>query len=401
MAARSIDFPPGIDPRPEPTDDAPAVDSSGALRPAIAGAGVTSSLWLVGGGAGLLGLLAFFWLSSHRPATAPKEAMASSAPPSAATPPTPPPPPAAVDAMEAASRGGGPPKPPPAVAIVTPPPKPAAPSIAVPVAIPPPAPLPPPPARAPVLVVDLAAPEGGALPAAAAPPTGKGTSAKSDQAARPGQSGLNTDEQFAARIESGAEPERARATMLRNQATVVPQGTMIPAVLETALNSDLPGYARAVVSRDVRSFDGSTVLIPRGSRVIGEYRSAVALGQSRAFVIWTRVLRPDGGSIQIGSGGGDTLGRAGLAGSVDHHFFERFSGAVLLTVLNAGATALAGTPSTEVVVGSSQEATGLASSVSSLAPAQIPPTIKVPQGTPLRIFVARDLDFTALQDQTP
>jgi type IV secretion system protein VirB10 len=155
------------------------------------------------------------------------------------------------------------------------------------------------------------------------------------------------------------------------------------------------------VSRNVTGFDGAQVLIPRGSRVIGEYRSAVALGQSRAFVIWTRILRPDGGSIQIGSGGGDTLGRAGLAGSVDNHFFQRFSGAVLLTVLNAAATAASGTPSTEVVVGSAAPTAGAAGAASAFAPADIPPTIKVAQGAPVRIFVARDLDFTAVERPIP
>jgi type IV secretion system protein VirB10 len=129
--------------------------------------------------------------------------------------------------------------------------------------------------------------------------------------------------------------------------------------------------------------------------VIGEYRPATALGQSRAFVIWTRVLRPDGVSIQIGSPATDPLGRAGLSGSVDNHFFERFSGAILLSVLNAGVTALAGSPSTEVVIGSSQEATGVAAAASSFAPANIAPTIKVPQGSPIRIFVARDLEFSS------
>jgi type IV secretion system protein VirB10 len=87
------------------------------------------------------------------------------------------------------------------------------------------------------------------------------------------------------------------------------------------------------------------------------------------------------------------LGRAGLSGSVDNHFFERFSGAILLSVVNAGATALAGGPSTEVVIGSSQDATGVAAAASAFAPANIAPTIKVPQGSPIRIFVARDLEF--------
>jgi type IV secretion system protein VirB10 len=248
--------------------------------------------------------------------------------------------------------------------------------------------------HAPVLVVDFshgsAAPDSG--PAAATP--GK-TSSTSTEAG----TGLNADERFLARIEGGPEPAKASATMLRNQNTLIPQGATIPAVLETALNSDLPGYARAVVSRDVLSFDASTVLIPRGSRVIGEYRSAVAQGQRRAFVVWTRVLRPDGASIMIGSGGGDTLGRAGLGGKVDTHFLEEFGGAVLLTVLNAGANAVAGVPSTEVVIGSaSASAAGnLAGPLSALAPVAIPPTIKVAQGTPVLIFVQRDLDFSHVE----
>jgi len=237
-------------------------------------------------------------------------------------------------------------------------------------------------------VVDLAEPAN-APPAATA--KDGAAAAKTDHTT---PAGLSADEQFAERIETGAEPDHARATVLRDKGSVVAQGAMIPAVLETALDSDLPGFARAVVSRDVRSFDGLAVLIPRGSRVIGEYRPATSEGQTRAFVIWTRVLRPDGVSIQIGSPATDPLGRAGLSGSVDNHFFQRFSGAILLTVINAGAYALAGTPSTEVVVGSSGGTAGVAGAASAFAPANIAPTIKVPQGAPIRIFVARDLEFS-------
>ncbi len=369
------EFPSGSDPRSAPgTEDA---SEGGAARPAVAGSASGSTPWLVGGGAVLLGLVAFLWLSSHRP-----HANSDLPPPSSdttalAAPSTPP----EVDAMQAAARGQLPPQAAPAVALVTPPPAP------LPVIIqPPPRPLAPPTSdgKAPVLVVDLANAPGGAAGAAAA------AKAAESKGAAGGPSGLNGDEQFAARVEGGALPEHATASLLRNQSTLAPQGTIIPAVLETALNSDLPGYARAVVSRDVRSFDGTNVLIPRGSRVIGEYRSSSSLGASRIFVIWTRILRPDGGSIQISSGGGDMLGRAGLAGKVDRHFFERFSGAVLLTVLNAAAYAAAGTPSTQVTVGSS----GGGGLTSGLLPTDIPPTIKVAQGSPIRIFVQRDLDFT-------
>ncbi len=392
MATQS-DFPPGVDPRLGPNGEAASTADEGVLHPAVSNSGADPAVWLIGGGAALVGVVAFLVLSNHRART-PNEA--PPAPPLSEAVLSPDTPPAAIDQMEAASRGIGPP---PALAVVTPPP--AAPvQTPTPIAAAPPAPTDTSAAaKAPVLVVDLA-PSGSTAPTPATPaPAAGDANAKGGDAAKgaANASGLNADEQFAARIESSAEPERARATMLRHQSTVVPEGAMIPAVLETALNSDLPGYARAVVSRDVRSFDGSRVLIPRGSRVIGEYRSAVALGQSRAFVIWTRVLRPDGASIQIASSGGDPLGRAGLAGSVDRHFFERFGGAVLLTVLNLGATVLADHSTTTVVVGSSSEATSLASSVSAFTPANISPTIKVPQGSPLRIFVARDLDFTSVE----
>ncbi|HYD46287.1 MAG TPA: TrbI/VirB10 family protein [Phenylobacterium sp.] len=207
------------------------------------------------------------------------------------------------------------------------------------------------------------------------------------------QGSMNSDERFASRI-GGDLPERARATTLRNLSTLAPQGTIITGVLETAINSDLPGYTRAVVSRDVRSFDGKQVLIPRGSRLIGQYKSAVSLGQSRAFVIWTRVIRPDGVSIQIGSPGGDELGRGGMTGEVNRHFFRRFGGSILLSVLNAGVASVSDNPSTQITIGSPAAAAGAAAGAS--FGENISPTIKVKQGEAIRIFVARDLDFSGV-----
>jgi type IV secretory pathway VirB10-like protein len=168
-------------------------------------------------------------------------------------------------------------------------------------------------------------------------------------------------------------------------------------VLETAINSDLPGSARAVVSQDVRGFDGSTVLIPRGSKLIGQYRSGVAQGQSRAFVVWSRILTPDGVSIDVGSPATDPLGRGGLAGETDTHFFTRFGGAILLTVLNVGVDAAVRTngAGTAIIIG----APGQASPVTAVAPqrsTEVPVTVRVMQGTPLQVFVTRDLDFSTV-----
>jgi type IV secretion system protein VirB10 len=187
-----------------------------------------------------------------------------------------------------------------------------------------------------------------------------------------------------------AGPETAVAHRMGNLQFMIPQGAIIPAVLETGIDSDLPGYARAIVSRDVSGFDATTVLIPRGSRVIGRYRSATAQGQSRVFVIWSRIIRPDGASIQIASPAADALGRGGLSGEVDRHFFTRFSGSILLSVLNSGLAALGRRSSTEIAIGSSVQAGAVGQ------PDAIAPTIRVAQGETVRIFVARDLDFTGV-----
>ena len=241
--------------------------------------------------------------------------------------------------------------------------------------------------QTPVLVMDASQPSAPAVTHAAASAGDKASTASNRQTVY-----FNQDEQFAARAGSDVTPT-SHATQLSNPGSVVAQGTIIPAVLETALNSDLPGYARALVSQDVRSFDGRHVLIPRGSRLIGEYKSALQTGQTRAFIIWTRVLRPDGLSVQLGSPVTDQLGQAGLAGKVDRHFMERYGSAMLLSVVGGAASALGGGSNT-LVIGTSTEATS-AASVALQNQMKIPPTIRVPQGSPIQVFVARDLDFSA------
>lgn len=185
---------------------------------------------------------------------------------------------------------------------------------------------------------------------------------------------------------------RARAGSLANRNATVPQGTLIPAVLESALDSTRPGLARAIVSRDVRGFDGTRILIPRGSRLIGEYASEVEPGQRRALVNWIRLIRPDGVTIAIGSPSADPVGRTGMRARVNNHFFERFAGAFLQSALNLGvnlAASEAGNGAVVILPGTLQNGASQA-----IQPQQITPTLSVRQGTSISIFVARDLDFT-------
>ena len=204
---------------------------------------------------------------------------------------------------------------------------------------------------------------------------------------------LSSSESFSARV-SREDVAVAEAVQLPRLNRLVPQGSIIAAVMETALNSDLPGFARAIVQRDVLSFEGGDVLIPAGSRVIGQYESGVAQGASRVFIVWTRLIRPDGVTIALASPAVDELGRAGVAGKVNRHFLRRFGGSILLSVLSGGlnAATAAATRGSAVVVSSSSQASGLAEQASK--DLDIPPTIKTPQGAAIRIFVARDLDFT-------
>ncbi|MEX0646071.1 MAG: type IV secretion system protein VirB10 [Parvularculaceae bacterium] len=179
---------------------------------------------------------------------------------------------------------------------------------------------------------------------------------------------------------------------MEDLSSVVLEGAMIAGVLETAINSDLPGYVRAIVSDNVRSFDGTRVLIARGSRLVGQYRSGLAIGESRAFVIWTRLVLPDGVSVNLASPATDTLGRSGLSGKVDRHFVQRFGSAILLSVIGAGLDAAVDNSDNQVVIGSSSDAYSIAQAALQ-GNINIPPTIKIAQGSPVRIFVARDLYF--------
>jgi type IV secretion system protein VirB10 len=127
--------------------------------------------------------------------------------------------------------------------------------------------------------------------------------------------------------------------------------------------------------------------------VIGQYKSGVALGQSRAFVIWNRLIRPDGASVDIASPGTDALGRGGLEGKVDRHFLRRFGGAILLSLISSGA-ASASSNDTAIIIAGARGAD--AASVALQKELDQAPTITVQQGASIRIFVARDLDFSGI-----
>lgn len=194
-------------------------------------------------------------------------------------------------------------------------------------------------------------------------------------------------------------PERSFAMRLSPQPFLIAQGKFIFATLAVAINSDLPGQVSAIVSQDVYGEQGRNILIPRGSRLVGEYRSGLLSNQSRLFVVWTRVIEPNGTSILIGSQGTDALGEAGMTGQVDYHFFARFGTATLISLMGAGAATVGVSPETEynsMAAYRQAVATAMAGQASNTLSqtANLPSTIHVAQGERVVVFVNKDLDFS-------
>ena len=170
-------------------------------------------------------------------------------------------------------------------------------------------------------------------------------------------------------------------------------GTLIPASLITGLNSDLPGQLVAQVTQPVfDTVSGQHLLIPQGARLIGRYQSEVSFGQSRALLVWERIIFPDGSSIVISEPGADAQGFAGLSGKTDHHWDRVFVAAGLATILGIG-TELGndGSDIERAIRRGSADTLNQAGQRAVERNLNIQPTIRVQPGTPLRVVVTRDL----------
>ncbi len=173
-------------------------------------------------------------------------------------------------------------------------------------------------------------------------------------------------------------------------------GTLISASLITGLDSDLPGLVVAQVTENVYdTVTGGILLIPQGARLIGTYDSVVAFGQSRALVVWQRIVMPNGSSIVIDNlPATDTAGYAGLEDEVDYHTWTLLKGIALSTLLGVGSQVTFGSQQSNLVEAireSTQESTNQAGQRIVEKDLNIQPTITVRPGWPLRVIVHKDL----------
>jgi type IV secretion system protein VirB10 len=188
--------------------------------------------------------------------------------------------------------------------------------------------------------------------------------------------------------------EAAVAGVLPDRRFLLPKGAFVDCTLETAIDSTLAGMTTCVTATDVWSADGATVLLERGTKLVGETRGGVRQGQRRLFVLWSEARTPNGVTVELASPGTDALGRAGVTGAVDTHFAARFGAAILISIIDAGTAALVAAQSdggSSVVITPS----GASDVVSEVLrqTVDIPPTIRVAQGARMQVLVARDVSF--------
>ena len=198
-------------------------------------------------------------------------------------------------------------------------------------------------------------------------------------------------------VRNGAEPaEVTQAQLIVNPSNTVVQGTMIQAVLETAIDSSLAGQVRAMVSEDVHAYDGSRILIPRGARLIGRYQSGLDIAQQRVTIAWDRIILPSNQTVEISAFGGDELGRSGTTGFVDSRFGTRFGSAALISLIGAlPAVAAQNTEdeiASDVIEGIGEDLQDSAQSVIGEY-LSVSPVIYVDQGASVTVMVDRDLEI--------
>lgn len=215
------------------------------------------------------------------------------------------------------------------------------------------------------------------------------------------QTGESDDKRDAGELGALLRPtvtSSVRAHVLPTQRFLLGKGAFIDCTLETAIDSTLPGMTTCVMATDTFGVDGTVVLMERGTKLIGETRGQIQQGAARVFVIWTEARTPTGVIVPLDSPGADELGRSGLAGVVDRHFWQRFGSAILVSVIDGAVQAAVQSSrgGGSVVVnpsGSQDVLTGILKNT-----INIPPTIVKQNGDRIQVLVARDVDFRSVYE---
>jgi type IV secretion system protein VirB10 len=187
------------------------------------------------------------------------------------------------------------------------------------------------------------------------------------------------------------------ASRFTNPNLMLSQGSLARCVLQTAIDSTLPGMVSCVLADDLYSTNGKVVLAERGTKFVGQYQSGrLKQGMKRIFLIWTRAETPKGVLIPIDSPASDALGRSGITGNIDNHFFQRFGAGLFLSVVDDVGNAYIQRQNEsegDVYTSTTSSAQNMAE-IAVQNSIDIPPTLNTKPGQLINIFVARDVDFS-------
>lgn len=203
---------------------------------------------------------------------------------------------------------------------------------------------------------------------------------------------------------SSTKTKMRSASLIGDRNYIIAKGRFINCALNTRLDSTVPGMTSCVVTRNQYSDNGKVLLVERGSEMSGEYKSNMKQGMARIFVLWTRIKTPNGVVVSLDSPGADPLGGSGLPGYVDTHFWDRFGGALLLSMVDdvaAYATNKADDSEEEISFDNTSDATQEMAAEALKNTINIPPTLYINQGEEIGIYVARDLDFSEVYHVGP
>lgn len=208
-------------------------------------------------------------------------------------------------------------------------------------------------------------------------------------------------------------PTSVAPTHIADLSHTIAQGKLLTAVIETAINTEVPGFVRGIVSRDVYAEAGKEVLIPRGTRLFGSYSSQVNQGQARVEISWTRLIRPDGVDVSISFNASDQFGRSGIGGDVDNKYGSIIASSLMTSLLAVGGAAIAeaalGNNSVTTTTDPSNGTTTTTGSATNQVISDVSktivdtvgemitnrintnPVIRVPQGTRITVIVNSDI----------
>lgn len=224
-------------------------------------------------------------------------------------------------------------------------------------------------------------------------------------------SGLQSDDsnpassgnRFAAQL-NPTQTAGVRAMRRANSDYLLAKGTNIPCTLQTRIVTTQAGFTRCIVNKDVYSANGKVLLLERGSKITGEQTAALLQGQARIFALWNEVETPYGVRVNLTSPSAGQLGEAGIGANVKYHFWQRFGGAIMISLIGdlgnyAGNRKNSnGNGQTFNFDNTSQSAQDMATEALKNS-INIPPTGYVNQGSFINIIVARDVDFGGVYER--